>query len=260
MVIRIAEAFRGRSMIIYAPRIRQTTELAALLRAANHRARAYHGSLESEERTHVEEAFLDGGVDIIVATKAFGLGIDKPDVAAVVHLEMPASVEEYVQETGRAARGARAGGRPATWPDTGTCILLRTPGDCRMHSWFIKQAAPAVRCLQTVYDAVASRYVGPLEDLLPDADEEQVGLAVSYLVRGGYLERGEDLAWEGRVLVLGDAREVLAQHQDRDPELVRRGSACSTRSTGSGARSTTPSPGPARSASSPTSSKASCSS
>ena len=225
MVIRIAEAFRGRSMIIYAPRIRQTTELAALLRAANHRARAYHGSLESEERTHVEEAFLDGGVDIIVATKAFGLGIDKPDVAAVMHLEMPASVEEYVQETGRTARGAQAEDRPPTWPDTGICILLRTPQDCQMHSWFIKQAAPGREVLENVYGAIAPSYVGPLEDLLPEQDEEQVGLAVSYLVRGGYLERGEDLAWEGRVLVLGDARDVLAQYLDQDPELVRRGRA-----------------------------------
>ena len=103
-VARVLEAFRQQSAIVYAPTRKDTIRLSALLRLFGHRVRPYNGAMEYSEREHTEDAFRHGEIDVVVATKAFGLGIDKPDIALIVHLEMPASIEEYVQETGRVAR------------------------------------------------------------------------------------------------------------------------------------------------------------
>jgi len=218
-VARILESFRGESAIVYVPRRQDTLDLAALLRASNHRARNYHGGMEGEERTHVEEAFSDGEIDVVVATKAFGLGIDKPDIALVVHLEMPASVEEYIQETGRAARGARSGEGPAH----GTCVLLRTPRDCGIHRTFIKHAAPGIELVKKVHRAVGDGYVGPVDALLEGEDSQAVELAVSYLTRGGILDRDQDIAWRGRVSVPRDAEQALQRLAVSDETLAREG-------------------------------------
>ena len=117
-VARVVEVFRRKSTIVYVPTPKDTTRLSSLLRLFGHRVRPYSGAMEYTEREHTEDAFRHGEIDVVVATKAFGLGIDKPDIALIVHLEMPASIEEYVQETGRVARGARDG----TGPETGTAV------------------------------------------------------------------------------------------------------------------------------------------
>lgn len=222
-VVRIAEAYRDQPVIVYVPRRVDTSRIAGLLRSANHRARPYHGGMEAGERLHTEEAFLDGEISVVVATKAFGLGIDKPDVAAVVHLEMPASVEEYIQETGRAARGARSG----IGPPHGDCILLRTPRDCRIHTTFIRNAAPSIEDVRAVWHRVSDAsdvWRGPVEELLDGERDsaERAAVAASYLVRAGVLERGEDLAWAGRVWLPGDVRRLVDELTATHPKLGAR--------------------------------------
>ena len=226
-VVRIVEAFRGKSAIVYVPTRADAVRLADLLRGANHLARAYHGGMESAERIHVEEAFRDGEIDVVVATKAFGLGIDKQDVELIVHLEMPASIEDYIQETGRAARGANEGKEPVA----GTCVLLRTPGDCRVHGYFVRSAAPDLEIVRAVWDKTAAHeaYLVPEQlaeelGLESDGGEVALGLAVRYLTEDGCLERLEDVAWEGRVWVPPDAEMRLRELRDEEPELAARGS------------------------------------
>jgi ATP-dependent DNA helicase RecQ len=103
-VLAYAAARRGRSGIVYCASRTRTETLAQALREAGHAALAYHAGLQAEERRRVEAAFQREDGLIVVATVAFGMGIDKPDIRWVLHADLPKSVEGYYQEIGRAGR------------------------------------------------------------------------------------------------------------------------------------------------------------
>jgi len=101
----------GGTAIVYAPTRKQADEESARLAARRWQARAYHAGLDGKTRDVVQREFADGRLEIVVATNAFGMGIDRPDVRAVIHLGPPGSIEAYYQEVGRAGRdGAPAHG------------------------------------------------------------------------------------------------------------------------------------------------------
>ncbi|WP_337062755.1 RecQ family ATP-dependent DNA helicase [Kineococcus sp. G2] len=132
------------AVIVYVARRRDAEELAAELREAGRAADFYHAGRKRADRDRVLHEFVDGTLDVVVATNAFGMGIDKPDVRAVVHAQVPDSLDSYYQEIGRAARD----GRPAR------AVLHHRPEDLGLRTFFtsgvakpepLREVAAAVR-------------------------------------------------------------------------------------------------------------------
>ena len=111
----LPEIVAGRRALVYAATRKSTERAAEALRAAGIEAEAYHAGLNEIERTRVQNGFAAGSVRIVCATNAFGMGIDRPDVEAVVHFEIPGSLEAYYQEIGRGGRDGRAATTTLFW-------------------------------------------------------------------------------------------------------------------------------------------------
>ncbi len=126
-LVGMLKAYQDKPVIVYCFSRKDTESLAKDLSAAGFRALPYHAGLEREVRKRTQEKFIRDEVPVIVATIAFGMGIDKPDVRLVAHMDLPKSVEGYYQETGRAGRD----GLPSE------CVLFYTFGDKRKQEYFI---------------------------------------------------------------------------------------------------------------------------
>ena len=130
--------------IVYTATVKAAEEVHQALRAADVNAGLYHGRLPAAERQQAQEAFMDGSVRVMVATNAFGLGIDKADIRFVVHYQMPASLDAYYQEAGRAGRD----GAPAL------CTLLFLRKDRAVQQFFLGGRYPGLDDVEALYGAL----------------------------------------------------------------------------------------------------------
>lgn len=187
---------------------------------------AYHAGMTDEEREFSQNAFISGRADVVVATNAFGMGIDRADVRFVVHFEIPGSVEAYYQEAGRAGRDG----------ELSACELLFNHADLKTQEFFFEGSNPSVDTIRSVYNLLRARCnpdTGELQmtvdamaaELGKEVNPMGVGTSLSALIHAGAITRCDAPGSNTKltkVLNPGAAFATLRIDKDRIEEKARR--------------------------------------
>jgi ATP-dependent DNA helicase RecQ len=196
--------------IIYAATRKNVEALTSALQSHGYKAGGYHAGMEMESRKFVQDRFMEGTLPMVVATNAFGMGIDKADLRFVVHYDIPGSLEAYYQEVGRAGRD----GKPAT------CLLLFNYADTFTQEFFIDGSYPPRDMIERVYEVLCDIGTDEIE-MTQKALAERLGskksneMAVSsclkILEKAGFIERGSEGEHEARVTLRIEPEELQRQ-------------------------------------------------
>ncbi len=205
--------------IVYASTRKTVERIASMLQHAKVKAVAYHAGLDDAHRAEVQDAFMNGRAAVIVATNAFGMGIDKSNVRLVVHHAMPGTLEAYYQEAGRAGRDRQ----PAT------AILLHSFPDRFMHEFFINGALPERAVVTAVYDAcrrMADRHGlvsdGPASiaaEARGKVSDREAESALRILARGGALAVADPSRTQVQVRLLATPERIKSELNDGEHGL-----------------------------------------
>ena len=184
--------------IIYVTRTRKAYMLAERLSQDGFNAKPYHGKMDIQEKTANQNAFISGDVSIMVATSAFGMGVDKKDVGMVIHYEISDSLENYIQEAGRAGRDENI---------TADCFVLFNEEDLSKHFILLNQTKLSIKEIQQIWRAIKditkfrstvsnsaleiARKAGWDDDVVEI--ETRVTTAIAALEDAGYLKRGQNM-------------------------------------------------------------------
>ena len=185
--------------IVYATKTHKTEVLAKKLNDDGYSARAYHGKMDPHVKIENQDAFMCDRVQIIVATSAFGMGVDKPDVGLVVHYQISDSLENYVQEAGRAGRDPNLQAH---------CYVLYNENDLDSHFIMLNQSKLSMNQIQQVWRAIKNLTPHRMEfcrsaleiareagwnDQLGTEIETRVKTSLHALQNAGYIERGDNM-------------------------------------------------------------------
>ena len=197
------------AIIVYAATVRHVDEIAALFRQEGVPAVSYHGRLRASDRARAQDAFMTGGTPLIVATNAFGMGVDKPDVRAVVHYDLPASLDVYSQESGRAGRD----GEPAE------CILLFQRADRRLQTFFMAGRYPTLTDFTAFATAVrsapgATLTLDQIREAVPNISIAKLRVMLSELKAAGMVRERRGGQYDLRPALATDSIEPLANAYD----------------------------------------------
>ncbi|MBO7114590.1 MAG: RecQ family ATP-dependent DNA helicase [Bacteroidaceae bacterium] len=210
--------------IVYVRNRAETKEVADFLNKEGIPATFYHAGLEPSVKDERQRAWTNDIYRVVVATNAFGMGIDKPDVRTVIHMDIPSSIEAYFQEAGRAGRDGKRS----------YAVLLHSPGDKRTVSKRISDTFPKEEFIRDVYEKLAfwhemavgdgrgCTYAFSLGEFcqhfsLPVIPTDS---ALRILTRMGYIEYVDEMEYSARLLFTAGRDELYRLHQDRTTEDV----------------------------------------
>ena len=193
--------------IIYAATRKNVETITLTLQANGYKAGSYHAGMEMESRRSVQDRFMEGSLPVVVATNAFGMGIDKADLRFVIHYDVPGSIEAYYQEVGRAGRD----GKPAT------CLLLFNYADTFTQEFFIDGSYPSRDMIERTYKVLCDIGTDEIE-MTQKALAERLGRAKSnemavssclkILEKVGAIERGSEGEHQARVTLRTEPEEL----------------------------------------------------
>lgn len=192
--------------IVYAGTRETVNTLTEIIASQDIAVASYHAGMEKEERDLSQMKFMRDEVRVIVATNAFGLGIDKPNVRLIVHYDLPGTLEAYYQEAGRAGRDRQQS----------YAVLLYHPSDRYLREFFIQGENPSPKVIRAVYrslmqhmgDHVQTTYRELVEEIPMKVPEMAVGTALKMLEAGGYIRRGGESGAMAKVRSLGPVKEM----------------------------------------------------
>ncbi len=220
-LVHILQTVQGTS-IVYVRSRKQTKEISLLLRKAGFAADFFHAGLSHEEKIHKQNAWKLDECRVIVATNAFGMGIDKPDVRTVIHMDLPNSLEEYFQEAGRAGRDG----------ERSYSVILYTAADSAKLKKRIADSFPGRDFILRVYEALGNYYqvaVGAGYNDVYDFSLHEFCLsfklpflqthhALKILELAGYIEYTEEIDLRSRIRFLIYRDEMYTLHLEKDAD------------------------------------------